>query len=148
MLTRVTFAIMPSNEGFGVEGLVITEDMTERRDLEARFQHAAKLTLLGEMSASLAHEISQPLNIIRLKAEGALERLKRQGDDADPDVAMRGFAAIEEQVVRLFEVISYMQGLSRRDTGAVQPFAVSRAIQAALTLVDKIFRDDNIVLDR
>jgi PAS domain S-box-containing protein len=147
VLTRVTFAIMPDGEGLGVEGLVITEDMTERRDLEARFQHAAKLTLLGEMSASLAHEISQPLNIIRLKAEGALERLKRQGEQADPNVAMRGFAAIEEQVVRLFEVISYMQGLSRRDTGAVQPFVVSRAIQAALTLVDKIFRDDNIVLE-
>jgi len=147
LLTRVTFAIMPSNDGQSVEGLVITEDMTERRDLEARFQHAAKLSLLGEMSASLAHEISQPLNIIRLKAEGALERLKRQGDRADPTLAKRGFAAIEEQVVRLFEVISYMQGLSRRDTGAVQPFSASRAIHAARTLVDKNFRDDNIRLE-
>ncbi len=147
VLTRVTFAVMPSNDGQSVEGLVITEDMTERRELEARFQHAAKLTLLGEMSASLAHEISQPLNIIRLKAEGALERLKRQSGIADPMLAQRGFAAIEEQVVRLFEVISYMQGLSRRDTGAIQPFVVSRAIQAARTLVDKIYRDDNIHLE-
>ncbi|MBB4286096.1 PAS domain S-box protein [Roseospira goensis] len=145
LLTRVTFAVMPSNDGQSVEGLVIIEDMTERRDLEARFQHAAKLTLLGEMSASLAHEISQPLNIIRLKAEGALERLKRQGYDAER--AERGFAAIEEQVVRLFEVISYMQGLSRRDTGAIQPFRVSRAIHAARTLIDKQFRDDNIALE-
>ncbi|KAA5606929.1 PAS domain S-box protein [Roseospira marina] len=145
LMTRVTFSIMPSNDGQGVQGLVIIEDMTERRELETRFQHAAKLTLLGEMSASLAHEISQPLNIIRLKAEGALERLKRQGFDAAR--AKAGFAAIDEQVVRLFEVISYMQGLSRRDTGTVQPFSVSRAIQAARTLVDKQFRDDNIRLE-
>jgi nitrogen-specific signal transduction histidine kinase/CheY-like chemotaxis protein len=136
---------MPSDDAQGVQGLAIIEDMTERRDLEARFQHAAKLTLLGEMSASLAHEISQPLNIIRLKAEGALERIKRQGIDAAR--AESGFAAIEEQVVRLFEVISYMQGLSRRDVGAIRPFSVSRAMRAALTLVDKQFRDDNIVLD-
>nr|WP_246152223.1 PAS domain S-box protein [Roseospira navarrensis] len=145
LMTRVTFAIMPSDDGFGVQGLVIIEDMTERRELETRFQHAAKLTLLGEMSASLAHEISQPLNIIRLKAEGALERIKRQG--FDPERAERGFAAIDEQVVRLFEVISYMQGLSRRDTGAIKPFRISRAIHAARTLVDKQFRDDNIVLE-
>jgi len=145
LMTRVTFSIMPSDDGYGVQGLVIIEDMTGRHELEVRFQHAAKLTLLGEMSASLAHEISQPLNIIRLKAEGALERIKRQGVDAAR--AERGFAAIEEQVVRLFEVISYMQGLSRRDTGAIQPFSVSRAIHAARTLVDKQFRDDNILLE-
>jgi len=145
LMTRVTFAVMPAGDGHDVQGLVILEDMTERRELEARFQHTAKLTLLGEMSASLAHEISQPLNIIRLKAEGALERVKRQGHDAER--AERGFAAIEEQVVRLFEVISYMQGLSRRDTGAVHPFNVSRAITAAVGLVDKQFRDDNIRLE-
>jgi CheY-like chemotaxis protein len=40
-----------------------------------------------------------------------------------------------------------MQGLSRRDTGAIQPFSVSRAIHAARTLIDKQFRDDNIVLE-
>jgi PAS domain S-box-containing protein len=144
LLTRLTFAVMPSGDGKDVQGLVIIEDMTERRDLEARFQHASKLTLLGEMSASLAHEISQPLNIIRLKAEGSLERLKRHGFDAER--AEQGFAAIEEQVVRLFEVISYMQGLSRRETGVVSPFSVSRAIVSAVGLVDKQFRDDNIEL--
>jgi len=144
LLTRVTFAVMPTDDGQTVQGLAIIEDMTERRELEARFRHTAKLTLLGEMSASLAHEISQPLNIIRLKAEGALERLKRQ--TFDPDRAKQGFAVIEEQVVRLFEVISYMQGLSRRDTGTVQPFAVGRAIRAARAMVAKQFRDDNVDL--
>jgi len=145
LLTRVTFAVMPTDDGQTVQGLAIIEDMTERREMEARFRHTAKLTLLGEMSASLAHEISQPLNIIRLKAEGALERLKRQG--FDPERAERGFAAIEEQVVRLFEVISYMQGLSRRDTGAIQPFGVARAMRAARAMVAKQFRDDNVILE-
>nr|WP_246423061.1 PAS domain S-box protein [Roseospira visakhapatnamensis] len=145
LLTRVTFAVMPTDDGQTVQGLAIIEDMTERREMEARFRHTAKLTLLGEMSASLAHEISQPLNIIRLKAEGALERLKRQG--FDPDRAEQGFAAIEEQVVRLFEVISYMQGLSRRDTGAIQPFSATRAMRAARAMVSKQFRDDNVLLD-
>ncbi len=145
LLTRVTFAVMPTDDGQTVQGLAIIEDMTERREMETRFRHTAKLTLLGEMSASLAHEISQPLNIIRLKAEGALERLKRQG--FDPERAERGFAAIEEQVVRLFEVISYMQGLSRRDTGAIQPFSVARAMRASRAMVAKQFRDDNVILE-
>jgi len=145
LLTRVTFAVMPTDDGQTVQGLAIIEDMTERLEMEARFRHTAKLTLLGEMSASLAHEISQPLNIIRLKAEGALERLKRQG--FDPERTERGFAAIEEQVVRLFEVISYMQGLSRRDTGAIQPFSATRAMRAARAMVAKQFRDDNVILE-
>ncbi|MDB4966486.1 MAG: sensor histidine kinase [Myxococcales bacterium] len=46
--------------------LVVLDDITERRDLEGRFQARETLAKLGEMSAGVAHEVRNPLNGIRL----------------------------------------------------------------------------------
>lgn len=46
--------------------LVVLDDVTERRDLERRFQARETLAKLGELSAGVAHEVRNPLNGIRL----------------------------------------------------------------------------------
>jgi signal transduction histidine kinase/HAMP domain-containing protein len=46
--------------------LLVLDDVTERRDLERRFQARETLAKLGELSAGVAHEVRNPLNGIRL----------------------------------------------------------------------------------
>ncbi len=111
--------------------LLIVEDITEQRQMEEALRHASKLALLGEMSASLAHEISQPLNVIRLSAESALLSL----DDGDAEAIKAKFETIGAQSDRLRETIDYMQAFSRRDAGPRKSFAIAAAIDAALALM-------------
>lgn len=111
--------------------LLIVEDITEQRQMEEALRHASKLALLGEMSASLAHEISQPLNVIRLSAESALLSF----DDGDADAIKAKFETIGAQSDRLRETIDYMQAFSRRDAGPRTSFAIAAAIDSALALM-------------
>lgn len=111
--------------------LLIVEDITEQRQMEEALRHASKLALLGEMSASLAHEISQPLNVIRLSAESALLSL----DDGDGEAIRAKFETIGAQSDRLRETIDYMQAFSRRDAGPQKSFDIGTAIDAALALM-------------
>ena len=50
---------------------------TERRQSEVLARHA-RLTMLGEMASSLAHDINQPLTVIANYAEGLIRRMQRQ----------------------------------------------------------------------
>ena len=49
--------------------LVIWRDITERKLAQEQLVQTSKLALLGEMAASMAHELNQPLNIIRMAAD-------------------------------------------------------------------------------
>ncbi|MBN2752198.1 MAG: response regulator, partial [Rhodospirillaceae bacterium] len=111
--------------------LMIVEDITDRLHMEDALRHASKLALLGEMSASLAHEISQPLNVIRLSAESALLSL----EDGDTAAIRTKFETIGTQSDSLRETIDHMQGFSRRDAGPCRCFDIRHAVKSALCLL-------------
>jgi two-component system sensor histidine kinase HydH len=103
----------------------------ERRRLEAKLHHAERLASLGEMVASVSHEIKNPLGIIRSTADLLNKRLKDQAptskhlaeiitsetrrlddiireflDFARPQIPHFASASINEPV---FKVIEFMQ---------------------------------------
>ena len=51
--------------------VLIGGDISERLAMEARVVQNGKMATLGEMATGVAHEINQPLNVIRLAAEDA-----------------------------------------------------------------------------
>jgi two-component system, LuxR family, sensor kinase FixL len=70
--------------------LLSLEDVTERlrterqlREVEANFTHAARVSTLGELAASIAHEVNQPLSAIVTNGETSLRWLARE----EPNVA-------------------------------------------------------------
>jgi PAS domain S-box-containing protein len=79
--------LRPTDESMMICGIV---DITERvraketiQQLRAEFAHAARISMLGELAASVAHEINQPLAAIRTNSETSLRYLKQ----SEPNVA-------------------------------------------------------------
>ena len=60
-------------------------DETERLEVQAALVHSARLVTLGEMTTSIAHEISQTLFAISLAAQNALEALPVAQRGSVPD---------------------------------------------------------------
>ena len=65
-------------------------DLTERRDQERRLQelqselvHVSRLTAMGEMASSLAHELNQPLSAIANYMKGSTTLLDMESPDMD-----------------------------------------------------------------
>ena len=85
---------------------------TRARDLQIRLERVARIQMLGEMSAALAHEINQPLTAITNFAEAAKRAL---GDDApDLEAIAKHVTAIADQSVRAGEIIRRMRKLVDR----------------------------------
>ncbi|HEX4411388.1 MAG TPA: PAS domain S-box protein [Xanthobacteraceae bacterium] len=68
-------------------GLIDITDRINAQEMLARLQeemaHAARISVLGELAASIAHEVSQPLTAIQSNTEASLLWLRRQPPELD-----------------------------------------------------------------
>lgn len=117
------------------------------RELQKSYQqlaHAGRLAALGEMSTSIAHELNQPLAIIKL----AMQYLEMTGDGlkAVPMVA-DGIKKVLLQVDRATSIIDNMRTFARASEDKVFPFSLAEGIRIALSFFQEQFRAHDIILD-
>jgi len=108
-------------------------DITERRRLQEELVQASKLATLGTLAAGMAHEMSQPLNVIRTWAESALSRLR--DNELDTARTERVLTLVAEQTERMGRIIDHMRTFARRDAAGVQPFDPAHSVRSAVEMV-------------
>lgn len=121
-------------------------DLTEQRNTERQIHHLAKLRALGDLAASTAHEVYQPLGAILLAAENALADLN-QGV-VDKDACQRRLRVIFDQVGRLTTLVSRMKMLGRPIDETVRTFRLKSVIDGAVDLVQAQARREGISIAR
>ncbi len=95
-------------------------DLTERQRTEARLQelqaelvHVSRLTALGEMASTLAHELNQPLSAIANYLKGSRRLL--EGDESPQAERLRGAVdKAADQALRAGEIIRRLRGFVAR----------------------------------
>ena len=125
--------------------LLVVHDVTERKQIQAQLLHTARLATLGEMAAGLVHELAQPLNVIRLTAEGALLFIER--GKATPEWQAEQFQQIADQTERTAEIIDDIRIFSRRDDDSPpQVFDSMAAVAAAANSLSNHFKPTELEL--
>lgn len=108
--------------------VAIRHDITERKRLEAEIARAAKLSLMGELAASLAHEIKNPLAGI----QGAVDILISRRAASDPE--RRVLEGVRQEVGRIDAVVRQMLAQTRRRTLELRPAALGDIVRRAALL--------------
>jgi len=92
--------------------------------------------LVGEMGGALVHQMSQPLNIIRLTAERAvLEAEQVAGPNTRRDPVAERFARLADQAETLFDLMALVQGAPAvSGAGDLMPVELSAVMNRAATL--------------
>ena len=118
----------------------ISIDVTPRKlaQLEVERQrseltHLSRVTMLGELSGSLAHELNQPLTAILANAQAAERFLSQDGADLDEVRAI--LADIVEEDKRAGEVIRRLRVLLKKGEVERQPLPLSEVVRDALELM-------------
>src|SRR5262249_301590 len=114
-------------------------DVTEMKEAEAEAQHSreelarvGRVSTLGELVVSLAHELSQPLAAILANVEGA--KLLVNGGRNDEQVR-DALADIERDGERAGEVISGVRGMLKKEPGQMEVQDLNLAVRAVLEMV-------------
>lgn len=129
-----TVARPPMIERFPIS-LVSMIDITERvraqeelRRMQADFAHAARVSMLGELTASIAHEINQPLAAIASTSQASLRWLAQPAPNMDK--VRKLTSDVASDVERAAQIIS-----------RIRTMATGRVPEQALLSLDDVIRE-------
>ena len=118
----------------------IARDITARKKAEAEalqqraeLAHLSRVTMLGELSGSLAHELNQPLTAILSNAQAAERFLAH--DNVDLDEVRDILADIVDQDKRAGEVIHRLRLLLKKGEVEQRPLDGNNTVQEVLKLI-------------
>jgi predicted ATPase/signal transduction histidine kinase len=106
--------------------------------------HVMRVTSLGELTASIAHEVNQPLGAVLINAEACLSWL----DHAQPNMA-EAHAALERIIrdgARAGEVIRRIRALAKKADTKMAPLNLNEVLSEALTLVQHELLSSRVAL--
>jgi PAS domain S-box-containing protein len=135
-------------ESFVFVGAVM--DITERkraeeeherlRQLEADLVHMNRVSMMGELAASLAHEIKQPIAAAAMNGDACTHWLRRAAPDLTQ--ALKAASAMVASVMRAGEIIDRVSSLYRRGPPARELIDLNEIIrEMSVLLGDKASRN-------
>ncbi|KHA74152.1 histidine kinase [Pseudomonas chlororaphis] len=129
-------------QGQLVEVQAVGRDNTEVRRSQQQLTQSAKMATLGEMATGLAHEINQPLNVMRMAIVNVLKRLGN--GDVQIDYLTDKLNRIDAQVQRAARVVDHMRVFGRRSEIEQHPFNPLEAIEGTLSLLSEGLRGKGV----
>ncbi|HWA77173.1 MAG TPA: ATP-binding protein [Polyangiaceae bacterium] len=125
-----------------IELLEVSLDVTERRELERGLEHAERLAAIGRIAAGMAHEINNPLAVIRASAACIAEIAERAGDTELIACA----SDIDLAVERIGSFVQHVCGFARRERPQMTDAPIQTAIDIALRMVRPRVKDRRVEL--
>lgn len=129
----------------GTMHISLVRDITEQKSLQSQLTQASKLATVGEMAAGIAHELNQPLNIMRMAADNVL--IRADAGTADMSYAQENLELISEQAGRMGKIILHMRVFSRQDTSDFAAFNPARAVRNACEMLRGQLDLESVTLD-
>jgi NO-binding membrane sensor protein with MHYT domain len=103
------------------------------REVQADLAHVTRVTTLGEIAASIAHEVNQPLAAVVANAEACLRWLDRGTPDLD--AARRSVEWIIDDANRAGEVIRRVRALANKSDVEKAPLDINDVVKEVIALV-------------
>lgn len=113
--------------------LVITSDITQGLMAEQQLIHAGKMATLGEMATGVAHELNQPLSVIKTASSYLMKKVNK--NEKIEDEILRTMAEeIDGHVDRASRVIDHMREFGRKRGVKKEKVQANEALNKALDI--------------
>lgn len=108
------------------------------KSTSAQLTQSAKLAAVGELAAGVAHELNQPLMVIRGHAQEMIE------GNSVPENIRKDLKLIEKQTGRMMRIIDHLRAFARQSTGAFEQVNLNDVIDDSFTLITQQLKNHNI----
>jgi len=126
--------------------IIATTDITEMVEKDSLLIQASKMKNLGEMSASIAHELNQPLNAIKMGSE-YLEMMNEK-DRAVPEQDLtKVIVEISRQVDRATQIINRLRDFGRKSDMSKKTVNLNDAVRSVMAILGRQMKLQNIVVE-
>ena len=105
--------------------LVTTSDITKRLETEQQLIQASKMATLGEMATGIAHELNQPLSVIKTASSFFIRKINRK-EPLEDDILFNMLGKIDSNVDRAAKIINHMRQFARKSDWTWRKFRSMR----------------------
>jgi signal transduction histidine kinase len=144
--TAIANRLLPLS-AIGVTAALAVRDQSAQKALrksETELAHVSRVTTLGELTGSIAHEVNQPITGVVANAEACLLWLDRAPPNLDE--ARRAAESIIHDGNRAGEVIGRIRALSKKAESQKVPLRINDAVNEAIALVQRELFNQRIAL--
>jgi PAS domain S-box-containing protein len=122
------------------------EDITKRKQTEEELIQSEKMVSLGQLAASVVHEVNNPLAGIMVYVK--LLQKKYKEDNIQAESTEKQLKKMEKELDRTTRIIRNLLTFARQSEPSMNPIDINKAIDAALLLVGNQINLENISLEK
>lgn len=125
--------------------LVTASDMIRVMVVKQQLLQANKMSTLGEMATGIAHELNQPLSVIKTASSFLLNRINN-GEELKENVLKMLISEIDAHVDRASGIINHLREFGRKAEVKKAPVQVNVVLQKALEIFSQQLQLRNIAV--
>ena len=127
--------------------LVTASDITKRLEAEQQLIQASKMATLGEMATGVAHELNQPLSVIKTVSSFFLKKLDN-GRELKPRVLDDMLRKVDKNVDRATKIINHMRQFARKSDLELERVSVNQVMENAFEIFSQQLKVRGIAVER
>ncbi|MCP4576948.1 MAG: hypothetical protein GY846_11765 [Deltaproteobacteria bacterium] len=112
------------------------------RDTQAQLVQSGKLSSIGELASGVAHELNQPLMVIRGNSQ--LIQRKLQKNELNGEELSEQMASINRNTKRMMNIIDHLRAFSRQSQKIFSPVNINQVLEDAFLMVGEQLRIRNV----
>ncbi|MGD9081462.1 MAG: PAS domain S-box protein, partial [Desulfobacterales bacterium] len=129
----VTIRISPSDYSGNKVLLVSTSDITKRLETEQQLIQASKMATLGEMATGVAHELNQPLSVIKTASSFSIKKMDKN-EPIEAEILFNILAKIDSNVDRATKIINHMRQFARKSEMDLEKVQLNDILERAFEI--------------
>jgi len=126
----IIFAPIKNNEGEVIQVIEVLRDITEKKQMENLLIRSERLASMGEIAASVAHEINNPMGIILGFTQRLLDRVPMDSLDHEE------LKIIEQECIRCGKIIKDLLVFARPNIPQKQLHSIEEIISHSVKLIE------------
>lgn len=111
-------------------------DVTQRLEKHARLIQAGKMATLGEMATGIAHELNQPLNVVRLGCDYLNKKVKACNTVSHEELS-QVTSELSSSVERASKIINHLRQFGRKADNTMMPIDINKPIREVFNLLGR-----------
>ena len=126
---RISPSTYPGKEVF----LAMTSDITKRLETEQQLIQASKMATLGEMATGVAHELNQPLSVIKTASSFSIKKIEKHeplGDETLFNILIK----IDSNIDRATKIINHMRQFARKSEMDLEKVQLNDVLKRAFEI--------------
>lgn len=129
----VNIGITPSEYPGQKVLLAVTDDITKRLEVEQQLIQAGKMTTLGEMATGIAHELNQPLSVIKTVSSFFIRKINEH-EPINQTTLNDMLVKVDNNVDRASRIINHLRNFARKSEMNFEKVQVNEELKRAFSI--------------